>query len=117
MIPVVGDAEDYYVTSKVLSLGLRPLIVAVNDYYKNDIGWHNLHNLITYFDVDSIVYNLIYQLIKSSFVQVYENIITCYSHSYNYTRAFGTYSSAKTHSAYYLGTKPVIGTSRKIFSL
>ena len=57
VIPVVGDAEDYYVTSKVLSLGLRPLIVAVNDYYKNDIGWHNLHNLITYFDVDSIVYN------------------------------------------------------------
>lgn len=57
VIPVVGDAEDYFVLSKVLSLGLNPLIVVVNDYFKNDIGWHNLHNLITHFDVDSIIYN------------------------------------------------------------
>lgn len=57
VVPVLGDAEDYFVLSKVLSLGLNPLIVAVNDYYKNDIGWHNLHNLITHFDVDSIIYN------------------------------------------------------------
>ncbi len=57
VIPVQGDAEDYYVVSKVLALGLKPLIVCVNDYFKNDIGWHNLHNLITYFDLDSFVYN------------------------------------------------------------
>lgn len=57
VVPVVGDAEDFFVVSKVLEFGLSPLIVCVNDYFKNDIGWHNLHQLITYFDVDSIVFN------------------------------------------------------------
>jgi len=57
VVPVVGDAEDYYVVSKVLELGLSPLVVSVNNYFKNDIGWHNLHQLITHFDVDSIVFN------------------------------------------------------------
>jgi len=57
VVPVVGDAEDYYVVSTVLARGLAPLVVCVNDYFKNDIGWHNLHNLITKFDVDSVVFN------------------------------------------------------------
>jgi N-acetyl sugar amidotransferase len=57
IVPVVGDAEDYYVMKKVIELGLNPLVVSVNDYFKNDIGWHNLHQLITYFDVDSLVFN------------------------------------------------------------
>jgi N-acetyl sugar amidotransferase len=57
VVPVVGDAEDYYVLLKVIELGLNPLVVCVNDYFKNDIGWHNLHQLITFFDVDSIVFN------------------------------------------------------------
>ena len=57
VVPVVGDAEDYFVLSKVLDLGLAPLVVCVNDYFKNDIGWYNLHNMITHFDVDSIVFN------------------------------------------------------------
>lgn len=57
VVPVVGDAEDYYTLSKVLGAGLSPLVVCVNDYFKNDIGWHNLHNLITHFDVDSFVFN------------------------------------------------------------
>ncbi|HFQ4922325.1 TPA: N-acetyl sugar amidotransferase [Vibrio vulnificus] len=57
VVPVVGDAEDYYTLSKVLDAGLSPLVVCVNDYFKNDIGWHNLHNLITHFDVDSFVFN------------------------------------------------------------
>lgn len=57
VVPVIGDAEDYYTLSKVLELGLSPLVVCVNDYFKNDIGWHNLHNLITHFDVDSFVFN------------------------------------------------------------
>lgn len=57
VVPVVGDAEDFYVLSKVIELGLSPLVVCVNDYFKNDIGWHNLHQLITHFDVDSMVYN------------------------------------------------------------
>lgn len=57
VVPVVGDAEDFYVLSKVLELGLNPLVISVNDYFKNDIGWHNLHQLITYFDVDSFVFN------------------------------------------------------------
>jgi N-acetyl sugar amidotransferase len=57
VVPVVGDAEDFYTLSKVLELNLSPLVVCVNDYFKNDIGWHNLHQLITHFDVDSIVFN------------------------------------------------------------
>ena len=57
VVPVVGDAEDYYTLSRVLELGLSPLVVSVNDYFKNDIGWHNLHQLITNFDVDSIIFN------------------------------------------------------------
>lgn len=57
VIPVVGDAEDYYVVSKVLELDLNPLIVSVNSYFLNDIGWSNLQNLITHFDLDSWIYN------------------------------------------------------------
>lgn len=57
VVPVVGDAEDFYTLSKVLELGLSPLVVCVNDFFKNDIGWQNLHNLITHFDVDSFVFN------------------------------------------------------------
>jgi N-acetyl sugar amidotransferase len=57
VVPVVGDAEDYYTLTQVLSLGLSPLVVCVNDYFKNNLGWHNLHNLITHFDVDSLVFN------------------------------------------------------------
>ena len=57
IVPVIGDAEDFYTLSKVLEFGLSPLVVCVNDYFKNDIGWHNLHQLITHFDVDSFVFN------------------------------------------------------------
>ena len=71
VVPVIGDAEDYFVVSSILDLGLSPLIVSVNDYFKNDIGWKNLHNLITYFDLDSILFNpnlIDYkELIKTSF--------------------------------------------------
>ncbi|MBT2772444.1 N-acetyl sugar amidotransferase [Halomonas sp. ISL-60] len=78
VVPVVGDAEDYYVLSLVLDLGLSPLVVGVNDYFKNDIGWHNLHNLITYFDVDSVFFNPdfhVYQeLIKTS-LRKYDSIL------------------------------------------
>ena len=57
VVPVVGDAEDFYTLAKVIELGLAPLVVGVNDYFKNDIGWHNIHQLITYFDVDSFIFN------------------------------------------------------------
>jgi N-acetyl sugar amidotransferase len=57
VVPVVGDAEDFFTVSKVLELGLSPLIVGVNDYFKNNIGWQNTHQLITFFDVDSLFFN------------------------------------------------------------
>lgn len=57
LISVIGDAEDYHTVNKVLELGLNPLLVGVNDYFYNDIGWHNLHNLITHFDLDSFIFN------------------------------------------------------------
>ena len=71
IIPVKGVAEDYFVVEKVLSLELNPLLVGVNDYFFNDIGWHNLHNLMTVFDLDSQIYtpNLIdyKELVSTSF--------------------------------------------------
>ena len=57
VIPFSGDAEDYYTVDIVLKLGLNPLMVSVNDYFLNDIGWHNAHNLITHFDLDSYCFN------------------------------------------------------------
>lgn len=57
IIPIIGDAEDFFVTSEVLKLGLNPLIVSVNSYFLNDIGWKNIHTLITHFDLDSWIYN------------------------------------------------------------
>ncbi len=57
VIPYSGDAEDYHVVNIVLELGLKPLMVSVNDYFMNDIGWHNAHNLITHFDLDSYQFN------------------------------------------------------------
>ncbi len=57
IVPIRGVAEDYYVVEQLLGLGLDPLLVAVNDYFMNDIGWHNLHNLITVFDLDSQIYS------------------------------------------------------------
>lgn len=78
IVPVVGDAEDFYTLSKVLELKLSPLVVCVNDYFKNDIGWHNLHQLITHFDVDSFVFNpdiRVYKdLIKTS-LRKYDHIL------------------------------------------
>ncbi len=57
VIPYSGDAEDYHVVNIVLGLGLNPLMVSINDYFLNDIGWHNSHNLITHFDLDSYTFN------------------------------------------------------------
>lgn len=57
VIPLIGDAEDYFIVEQVLKLNLNPLIVSVNSYFLNDIGWTNLHNLITHFDLDSWIYN------------------------------------------------------------
>lgn len=70
VVPVIGDAEDFYTLSQILALGLSPLVICVNDYFKTDIGWHNIHQLITHFDVDSFVFNpdirVYKELIKTS---------------------------------------------------
>ncbi|WP_415249770.1 N-acetyl sugar amidotransferase [Sulfurimonas sp.] len=78
IVPVIGDAEDYYVLLKTIELGLNPLVICVNDYFKNDIGWHNLHQLITYFDVDSIVFNpdiRVYKDLVRTSLRKYEHIL------------------------------------------
>ena len=78
VVPVIGDAEDFYTVSKVLELKLNPLIVCVNDYWKNDIGWYNFHQLITFFDLDSFVYNpninVYKELVKTS-LRKYNHIL------------------------------------------
>lgn len=57
IVPIVGDAEDYFVIEKVLSLDLNPLVVHINNYFYNDIGWYNFQNLITHFDLDCQTFN------------------------------------------------------------
>jgi N-acetyl sugar amidotransferase len=52
VVPIRGDADDYHVVSVVLKNKLRPLLIGVNSYFMNDIGWHNLQNLQTHFDLD-----------------------------------------------------------------
>jgi len=76
IVPVIGDAEDYFVVQEVLKLGLNPLIVSVNSYFYNDIGWKNLHNLITHFDLDSWVYN--------PEIQTYKELIRTSLRKYNH---------------------------------
>ncbi|MEP2539251.1 MAG: LPS biosynthesis protein, partial [Kangiellaceae bacterium] len=78
VVPVIGDAEDFYTLSKVLELCLSPLVVCVNDYFKNDIGWHNLHQLITHFDVDSFVFNpdiRVYKDLVRTSLRKFDNIL------------------------------------------
>jgi len=78
VVPVVGDAEDYYVVLKVIELGLNPLVICINDYFKNDIGWHNIHQLITYFDVDSIIFNpdmRVYKDLVRTSLRKYDHIL------------------------------------------
>jgi len=76
VVPVVGDAEDFYTLSKVMELGLAPLVVAVNDYFRNDIGWHNIHQLITFFDVDSFIFN--------PDIRVYKELVKTSLRKYNH---------------------------------
>lgn len=57
LVPVRGDAEDFYVIPKLINIGLNPLVVLVNNYFMNDIGWTNTHRMVTEFDVDFMVYN------------------------------------------------------------
>lgn len=78
VVPVVGDAEDYYTLKKVIDLGLAPLVVSVNDYFRNDVGWHNLHQLITYFDVDSFTFNpdiRVYKDLVRTSLRKYDHIL------------------------------------------
>lgn len=76
VVPVISDAEDYYVLNKVLQMGLSPLVVSVNDYFRNDIGWHNYHNLITHFDVDSVNY--------SPELETYKSLVAASLRKYNH---------------------------------
>jgi N-acetyl sugar amidotransferase len=57
IVPLNGDAEDYYVVEQVLKLNLRPLLVYINNYFGTDLSWYNLHNLETHFDLDLITFN------------------------------------------------------------
>jgi N-acetyl sugar amidotransferase len=81
IVPIFGDAEDYYIIEIVLSFGLNPLIVHVNNYFNNDIAWFNVQNLITYFDLDCHTYNpnfLSYQNAVKESLRKYNNILWPY---------------------------------------
>jgi len=78
IVPVTGDAEDYFVIQEVLRLEMNPLVVSVNSYFYNDIGWTNLHNLITHFDLDSWVYNPE----KQTYQELIRTSIRKYNHMY-----------------------------------
>ena len=61
LIPVKGDAEDYFVVSKVLEMDLKPLLVSVNDYFLNilvnpfRLQCHLLKSLLTQSLLSSIL--------------------------------------------------------------
>ena len=57
IVPVRGDADDFFVIDVLKRYGLKPLVCYVNSYFNSDIGWKNFQNLITEFDIDSISYN------------------------------------------------------------
>lgn len=57
IIPINGDAEDYFIVETALSLNLEPLLVFINNYYGTDLSWHNIHNLETHFDLDLVTFN------------------------------------------------------------
>ena len=57
IVPVRGDADDFFVLDVLKSYGITPLVCYVNSYFNSDIGWKNFQNLITEFDVDSVSYN------------------------------------------------------------
>lgn len=70
LVPVRADAEDYYTVGYLIDRGLNPLVVLVNNFFLNDIGWYNFHNLITHYDVDSVAYSPNYvsylEMVRSS---------------------------------------------------
>lgn len=94
VVPVIGDAEDYFTVTQVLALGLSPLIVSVNDYFRNDVGWHNLHQLITHFDLDSLIYHpdiTVYKELVRTSLRKYDHVMLPF---------LQIYSSYPVHIAY-----------------
>lgn len=65
IVPIRGDAEDYFTLKYLLSKGLDPLVVHVNNFFQNEIGWANVHNLITFFDVDSVSFSPNYETYRN----------------------------------------------------
>lgn len=57
IVPIRGDADDYFVVNTLLEYEIRPLLVGVNSFFLNDIGWRNIQKLQTSFDLDTIFYN------------------------------------------------------------
>ncbi len=73
IIPIKGSAEDYFVVDFILKEKLNPLIIIVNNHFLTNLAWHNIHNLITYYDLDAVTYspeiNIYKSLIRSSLVK------------------------------------------------
>jgi hypothetical protein len=57
IIPLNADAEDYYIVEQAIKLGLKPLLLYVNNYFGSDLSWRNLHNLESVFDLDLVTFN------------------------------------------------------------
>ncbi len=58
IIPVTGANDSYYIVYLVKKLGLNPLLVSYNKYFNTPLGIHNLANLRTRFNVDTIYQNI-----------------------------------------------------------
>tara|TARA_B100001093_G_scaffold507544_1_gene568250 strand:- start:1244 stop:2416 length:1173 start_codon:yes stop_codon:yes gene_type:complete len=56
IVPINGSAEDYHTINFLLEKSITPLVLLINNHFLNEIAWHNIHNLITHFDLDSISY-------------------------------------------------------------
>ena len=65
IVPIRGDADDYFVVSTLLEYDVRPLLIGVNSFFLNDIGWRNIQKLQTCFDLDTVFYNPNFSIYKN----------------------------------------------------
>ena len=52
LIPLKGNAEDFFVVETILQAGLNPICVFVNSYMNNEIAWMNVHTLIELYNLE-----------------------------------------------------------------
>ena len=67
MVPVSGGKDSYWIVSKLVEEGLKPLLVTVTDSFSHTkAGVHNLRNLIETFNLDHWQYTISHKLFRKA---------------------------------------------------